>query len=824
MSTISLRLSLLFIIIAGWSSALYSQVVGSIPGSFSTNSSGAIMYTIPIECPSGVKGMQPNLSLTYNSLSGNGIAGWGWNITGLSAIMRTPKTKYYDAVEKDIQWTKEDPMTLDGQRLIVFKQWTDSIEYRLEADPTVMVRAYGINEQGASYLKAFTKSGLTMTYGNPAVSSSYVLVYGSIIGWTNVTKAGWSLVEVQDANGNFMKMEYANNNINKISYGGNKKAGTTSELSVNFMYTTRSDKIHAFISGRESQQQYRLTQIRAAVNGVTQKEYRLSYETATTSRLNSITLYDRGIKQYEPLEFTYGEEGTAGEFATPFRETDKKPFIITADFNGDGHGEIWTENYPSQLQSIQGLYGDFNGNGSVDRIQFLVDTGDRLSLSISDTKAGNLFSEWVRYSGIDAIPFATVGSFTGTPLANLIIIYDNPELVSGKHKYRYDMIVRRPSDGEIIRYIKDMFFTLPSKIQSVSAYKSSGLNYRDDLWLILEDGTSRIMKNTQGDYECFSTSELIDTKLNILETDTYSFGDYNGDGLLDVIFRKNSNTWKVALNRGDMTYFVKTLPSQITCTKDGFKGEKDRVFIMDINNDNLPDIVTADEQDTTQTLWRFYRNQGGDTFTAATFEFVSDRAVYSCWGDLRGMGNVTWGRYNSNKQVVIKDFGYTRNNNLLTKVKSPTSPDLTFKYKPQSKCSYNRGVPLTGMALVNQINAGYMNFWTSMIPVISETNNGRDVISYDYGVSLSNWKHRGYMGFMECKEYNRTTDQRVESSSIILGYGTNNVQVPFEREYFIGETSSSSFREERDSYKTPLGREMLRDTTAFLLSFRFTVQ
>ena len=64
--------------------------VGSINGSFAVSPLGAATYTIPIECPQGLPGMTPQVAITYNSQAGNGVAGYGCSISGISVITRVP--------------------------------------------------------------------------------------------------------------------------------------------------------------------------------------------------------------------------------------------------------------------------------------------------------------------------------------------------------------------------------------------------------------------------------------------------------------------------------------------------------------------------------------------------------------------------------------------------------------------------------------------------------------------------------------------------------------------------------------------------------------
>ncbi len=50
--------------------------------------SGALTTSLNIAVPTA-RGPVPHLSLNYNSLAGNGIAGVGWQLTGIPAIVRT---------------------------------------------------------------------------------------------------------------------------------------------------------------------------------------------------------------------------------------------------------------------------------------------------------------------------------------------------------------------------------------------------------------------------------------------------------------------------------------------------------------------------------------------------------------------------------------------------------------------------------------------------------------------------------------------------------------------------------------------------------------
>ncbi|MCT4599039.1 MAG: FG-GAP-like repeat-containing protein [Vallitalea sp.] len=134
-------------------------IVGAIPAQFSVSPSGAATYNIPIECPKALNGMEPKISLVYNSQSGNGLAGWGWNISGLSSIQRVPRNIHFDNELKPIQWDSSDALALDGVRLIESKRENGKIFYRKENfDPFTTIVASKINESGPELIEVIANN------------------------------------------------------------------------------------------------------------------------------------------------------------------------------------------------------------------------------------------------------------------------------------------------------------------------------------------------------------------------------------------------------------------------------------------------------------------------------------------------------------------------------------------------------------------------------------------------------------------------------------------------------------------------------------------
>ena len=144
----------------------FGQAQMSTPGSFSVSPMGAATYSIPIQVPPGTAGMQPNLSLNYNSQAGQGIAGIGWSLGGLSSITRCHRTIAQDGASSAITLTNADAFCLDGQRLMAVNgaYGAAGTEYRTEIESFSRIISSGTLGDGPYSFNVETKSGQIMNY------------------------------------------------------------------------------------------------------------------------------------------------------------------------------------------------------------------------------------------------------------------------------------------------------------------------------------------------------------------------------------------------------------------------------------------------------------------------------------------------------------------------------------------------------------------------------------------------------------------------------------------------------------------------------------
>jgi hypothetical protein len=357
----------------GQGSLFAAQVPGSLDGSLSVNSQGAAQYTVPIQVVPGVAGMEPDLSLGYNSQAGIGILGKGWSINGLSTITRASTSHFlesgldeaaYIAGSHDadysslpVDFNASDRFTLDGQRLVLVAgtdYHSSDAEYRTEIDSFSRVKAHGTLNGSPSYFTVETKSGLKMTYGNTTDSQVELSVFDADTQGMVTRTLTWALSKIEDTVGNEILFTYLESNgairPNKITYAVNG----TFECEVVFGYTSGqpADAVPAYIGGGSFRNDDLMNSIACYEDGTLIREYVIAYQTSTStgvSLIDSITLHAGG-DNLPPTEFTYQERSITNEFSRkhPLTQTlgvwagDRGLVAQTrlGDINGDGFQDI----------------------------------------------------------------------------------------------------------------------------------------------------------------------------------------------------------------------------------------------------------------------------------------------------------------------------------------------------------------------------------------------------------------------------------------------------------------------------------------------------
>ncbi|MBR6931593.1 MAG: hypothetical protein IKH61_15405 [Bacteroidales bacterium] len=228
------------------------NVVGSLGGVVNIGAMGGLNYTIPIELPVGIHGMQPSVSINYNNQGGNGLLGWGWDLRAVSCITRTGQTLYHDGQMTAADLTVNDRFLLDGQRLIIVNgsYGAPNSEYKTENDCMSKILLLqetitGNNEiEIRNYFKVFDMSGKILEYKDRLNSPD---------GTKDIM---WMLSRITDRYGNIIEYHYVTNDttgeirLDNIEYTANEKLHEEAQFKVQFCYTTnRGDYENYYISG-----------------------------------------------------------------------------------------------------------------------------------------------------------------------------------------------------------------------------------------------------------------------------------------------------------------------------------------------------------------------------------------------------------------------------------------------------------------------------------------------------------------------------------------------------------------------------------------------
>lgn len=515
-----------------------STEVGVTDGNLSVSLSGTANYNIPIEVPPGINGVVPQIGLSYSSQSGVGVAGYGWNISGLSTISRIPSTKYHDGVNDPVDFDALDRYALDGQRLII-KTGTYGVAgstYQTENYSNVKITL--IANVANNYFKVEYPDGSFAIYSS-LNSTSLPTVYGITV-WQN--PQGLTINYTYTTTNNFLYPFL-------ISYGS---VGSNTINEIKFIFKNRTRIEQSYTAGIITLNDKILSQISVKGNGIAYRNYLLTHDAVLDyERLVSITEKSGdNSKSYNPTVFTYQET------------------ITTESITGLSSSTLLSN---ATIDSYYGspINGDFDGNGDLDIItpsfpQFPSSTNlssFTLYTSINDaitTSVGSQYSLPI-LPNYKAFEIVTIKSLSGVlndyklPNNDFWCVKGTTNGAGDLNAYKYDIYSRVSAANPVnLEYSKE--FLTPSGLAEYTTifgdFNGDGLS--DIMLLPFAKGGAyagefekvfflnldrRITSNYVKDLGL--SNDLI-TNNKIVKT-----GDFNGDGKTDLILFVGAPTNKI---------------------------------------------------------------------------------------------------------------------------------------------------------------------------------------------------------------------------------------------------------------------------------------
>ena len=336
-------------------------VVGTIGGTVNVGAMGGLNYTIPIDVPVGINGMQPNISIGYNNQGGNGLLGWGWDLRAVSSITRTGQTLYHDGKMTGADLSNDDRFLLDGQRLILISgsYGTNGSEYKTENDcfsricMTNSQCETGFETTSNTRFIVLDRTGNILEYDDKLYSPD-----GS-------KEILWMLSRITDRYGNAIEYHYKKNHdtgeirLEDIEYTINESQGVEAQFQVKFNYiSNRKDYELYYIGGSQLLYRDRLESIKV-IQTNSQKTlslYKFNYideipehHTDTYPNriyyiLSSIELkvYDE-YGSFEKVNTTINWDGTSPSAVDMYQVSNSdilRDFPFMGDFNGDGYTDL----------------------------------------------------------------------------------------------------------------------------------------------------------------------------------------------------------------------------------------------------------------------------------------------------------------------------------------------------------------------------------------------------------------------------------------------------------------------------------------------------
>ena len=639
-----------------------SETLGYANDSFLTSLfSGAAVYTYPISVPQGVNNFQPYIELVYNSQSVGDSYGWlgsGWSLN-----------EYY--ILRDINFTPND--VSDDKFQLIFNGQAHNLIYdekdgfyhtEIETYAKIQKMNGGTNQKG-EYWTLQIKDGTTYQFG--FTKDSEFLNSASGINYA----LAWKLNQIKDLNGNLISYNYIKDSTEGEA-GPSYLSNITYNSGLNVIEFERITKPIVFddsAADTTSAEKVLLDSIIIKSDASSVFTYKINYDSSASGiSLNSIAFYANNPEDSYVTSFNYTSAGSTSFIHSIIDVSGHVPNgsnYKIMDINGDGLSDI--------------IQSESSGQGNT-HYKLWINDGNNNFVYSSNTVSKETFPDFSSSTGNDTN--CKIMDINGDGLPDVT----RSEL-RGKEDTFYELWINDGtnnfvySSNTVSRKIFPDFFSPVSSSSSVTittpgftvTSSSSGDSSRDtnckimdingdglpdvirsesvgqdntlyELWI--NDGnngfiysTDTVSKNTFPDFS-FSS---IDGGRSSSSSSTGSFGgvsggsnssangssiddtnckimDINDDDLPDVIRSKSDgqgNTlYELWVNDGTnrFTYFTNTVSRSAFPDFSSSSGNDLNYQIMDINGDGLPDVLRSNDDGQDNTHYELWINDGNYGF------------------------------------------------------------------------------------------------------------------------------------------------------------------------------------------------------------------
>ena len=673
-----------------------TQAVGRVAGELMVTPTGAATYIVPIAVPPGIREVAPSIALTYNSQGGDGIAGWGWNLTGLSTISRVGATLHHDGVIDPVDFDALDRFALDGQRLLLKNTndtyGADQTEYQTENYSNIKIIAQGstpINGTNAPlYFVVYYPDGSRAWYGQ-----------GNSLG-----QLEWAISRWEDPQGNRIDYDYTSNGgvlqIHEITYGAKTK--NTHQNHIIFKYSNRKKAETTYVDGIKFYRSTILNEIQAFNNDKVFRTYQINHNHTEIgyNRIKTIVEFNSEGASKPPVEFSYPDDATSMEYKKhPFTDgvnddlifDPEKQKLISGDFDGDGTVDFITYNknnisnfsfhirnqgggidginvknsgrtgdlVPSSFETIEGQISEKQGvvfineeiiknKGSIPQVDYYYSKMTFRNYNLNMNNSDNVEYYEKSWTNYNVTNFEECGVLKGTLVP----------------KYKFSGDFNGDGKSEILLIEKNYKFPVTNIGSDGNCYHYNVTSSSNRAYLVNMD------RNVSENF----VSYLGNLDLVIKDEDKLMVSDFNGDGKSDIISISNGIIEVFSLNDSEQIkkIFSKEIPELDI---------KKPLLFGDYNGDGKLDFMFPEK--------RYYANWYLFLFTGKDFEKIFKKNIGIQYWEPKGeqILNSNWDReYYNNELQTYQEYRYISQD-----VNLDGKTDIVEHYKYISKEKNNLG-------------------------------------------------------------------------------------------------------------------------------------